>query len=282
VSLVTLAALALAGCTPGAPDTIAVRPTVPQYVALGDSYTSGAGMSDVVVKAGSCGQSRKAYPFLVAEARDLSLVDMSCGNATTEDGTTAQTRPDGRSWPPQLSVLTKQTELVTVSIGLNDFSLFQDAVAGCASLASSDPTGSPCADDPRTAGWSAYPAQIGQRIAAYLGEVRTRAPKARIVVVGYPQIVPSSGTCPELPLAPGDYAFVRGLLEQAVDAQRQAAADAGVTYVDVYAQSAGHDICAGDDAWINGAQPQQDAAAAYHPFDTYQSAVAGMVEDALG
>jgi lysophospholipase L1-like esterase len=267
---------------PGAPETIAVRPTTPQYVAVGDSYTSGAGMSDVVVRAGTCGQSRKAYPFLVAEARDLDLVDMSCGNASTDNGTAPQQRPDARSWPPQLSVLTDETELVTVSIGLNDFSLFQDAMAGCTSIASTDPTGSPCASDPRTAGWAALPAQIGQHVATYLDEVRARAPKARIVVVGYPQLVPDSGTCPELPLAQGDYAFVRGLLEQAVAAQRQAAANAGLTYVDVYAQSKGHDICAGEDAWVNGIEPQQDVAAAYHPFESYQAAVAEMVEAALG
>ena len=39
--------------------------------------------------------------------------------------------------------------------------------------------------------------------------VRERSPQARILLVGYPQIVPAAGTCAELPLADGDYAFVR-------------------------------------------------------------------------
>ena len=57
---------------------------------------------------------------------------------------------------------------------------------------------------------------------------------------------------------------------------RQAAADAGVTFVDVHAASAGHEICTGDDAWLNGT-PATDAAAAYHPFASGERAIADLV-----
>ena len=47
---------------------------------------------------------------------------------------------------------------------------------------------------------------------------------------------------------------------------RQAAEDAGATYVDLYPTSLGHDICAGDEAWVNGRRTDFGAAAAFHPF----------------
>ena len=43
--------------------------------------------------------------------------------------------------------------------------------------------------------------------------MRERSPDARILVIGYPQIVPASGTCDLLPLAAGDYPFARSVNE---------------------------------------------------------------------
>ena len=47
--------------------------------------------------------------------------------------------------------------------------------------------------------------------ASVLGE--RLAPGARVLVVGYPQPIPAEGSCPELPLAAGDYPFVRAQWE---------------------------------------------------------------------
>jgi hypothetical protein len=100
-----------------------------------------------------------------------------------------------------------------------------------------------------------------------------------VVVVGYPQIVPASGTCPELPLARGDYAYGRQINKGLADAVRVGARKADA-YVDVFAASAGHDICA-DDPWINGIQTDPARALAFHPFAAEQRAVADLVLDAL-
>jgi len=251
------------------------------YVALGDSFTSGAGLPDEISSAGLCAQSRLSYPHLVAEAFDADLADASCGGATTENGTLAQQRTDG-PWPPQLDRLEHSTDLVTVSLGGNDLGWYGDLMFGCSSAAVADPTGSPC-QQPTTgrADLTALPAQIGSRLESLLAEVHRRAPKARILLVGYPQLVPAEGTCPELPLATGDYPFVRAQWEAMDAAMRKAALAAKVTYVEVLGPSEGHDVCAGADAWVNGATQQPGVAAPYHPLRQGQAAVAELVKRAL-
>ena len=52
--------------------------------------------------------------------------------------------------------------------------------------------------------------KIGARVKAALDGIHDRAPQARVVLVGYPQPVPAEGTCQILPIAKGDYPYVRG------------------------------------------------------------------------
>ena len=92
--------LGAGGCDEGA----ATR-DVDRYVALGDSFTSGAGLPLTRRDALSCGRSSLSYPHLVARAIEAELVDVSCGGATTENGTEPQSL-GGESWPPQLSAVT--------------------------------------------------------------------------------------------------------------------------------------------------------------------------------
>jgi lysophospholipase L1-like esterase len=268
VAALLLATAGLAGCQDGQASHGAQR-----YVALGDSYTSGAGLPGTRPDAAGCGQSALAYPHLVAKTLGARLTDVSCGGATTEDGT-----------EQQLDAVTRDTDVVTVGLGGNDFSWFLGAMFGCTTIATSDPTGSPCARQGTApeSDLTALPPQIGARLEALLAEVRRRAPRARVLLVGYPQPVPARGTCPELPLAAGDYAFVRAQWEAMDAAMREAAAAAGAAFVEVLGPSEGHDICAGDDAWVNGFEARPGVAAAYHPLAGGQAAVAELVEHALG
>ena len=45
--------------------------------------------------------------------------------------------------------------------------------------------------------------------------------------------------------------------------------------------SAGHDICAGADAWVNGINTDLTRAVAFHPFAEEQQAVADLILDEL-
>ena len=82
----------------------------------------------------------------------------------------------------------------------------------CTQLAQQDPQGSPCADELR-AGVDGTLDRTRANLAEVAAKVHRRAPGARVLLVGYPQIVPESGSCAALPLAKGDYAFVLHMIE---------------------------------------------------------------------
>jgi hypothetical protein len=278
--VLALALLALtAGCDSAGEDPseeqASAAPAIHQYVALGDSYTAEAGVAPVD-SSGSCQRSTRNYPALIARALGADLHDASCGGAATDDATSSQRSKDGTVNPPQLSGLTSSTDLVTVSLGYNNHGWFGGLVT-CALLARTDPAGHPCQDAKAAHYQPAVAQSIAGAVLRTLQEVRDRSPDARVLLVGYPQWVPAEGTCTELPLAAGDYAFVRSSLQLLDTELRRAAGSAGVTYVDVMAASGGHDVCAGDDAWVNGSVARPGAAVTYHPFAAEQRAVAQLV-----
>ena len=84
-----------------------------------------------------------------------------------------------------------------------------------------------------------------------------------------------------MPLAAGDYAYVRSIVVDLNDALGAAAERGQARFVDVLAASAGHDVCAGADAWVNGSTTDLARALAFHPFAAEQQAVADLVVAAL-
>ncbi|MXG91169.1 GDSL-type esterase/lipase family protein [Nocardioides flavescens] len=254
------------------------------YVALGDSYTAAPGVPTTETQTG-CLRSDHNYPSLIAASLDAtSVADVSCSGASTLSLVGAQ-QTTNAVLPAQFDALGDDTALVTIGMGGNDLDLFQTLVGTCAFVAQSAPEGAPCQAQLTAGGTDQIAdkiAQIGERVTAAVAGVVDRAPNARVFVVGYPQPVPAQGTCPELPLAAGDYAFVRQAIV-ALDQQLQSAAEASdATYVDVLEASKGHDVCAGDEAWIQGAQSVEGEAIALHPFAVEQAAVAEMVLAELG
>jgi len=291
IVLAVLAGLvALTGCddapaaTSGAPDAGSSAGDYPSYVALGDSYTAAPGVPQTDLTNG-CARSDGNYPRLVAAALGSELSDVSCSGASTLDLVGAQ-QNNGVVLPAQFEALSADTSLVTLGIGGNDVELFQTLVGVCSRLASATTDAAPCRDRMASGGphhdrLLGKVATIGERVAAALEGVHDRAPGATVLLVGYPQTVPDHGTCPILPLARGDYGYVRSVIEALNEALRAAAAAAGATYVDVAEASEGHDICAGDDAWVNGSQTDLSRAIAFHPFAEEQQAVADLIVDEL-
>lgn len=106
----------------------------------------------------------------------------------------------------------------------------------------------------------------GRRAAEVVREILERAPAADVFVLGYPKLLPDQGTCPDVPFAAGDYTWanqVEKILNRSI---RKAARGYGATYVDLYPASEGHDVCAGEEAWINGTELKPLEAADYHPY----------------
>lgn len=261
--LVAVLTMLLAGCGGSGP-----TPAYGRYVALGDSYTAAPGVHPSVSGDG-CGNSQVNYPRLLAATLGATLVDVSCSGAATSDFRHPQ-QVAGGSVPPQLDAVTRATRLVTIGIGGNDLDLIGYATR--------------CVQDRSTCG--AAVGAIGRQIAAIKGRVvsaiaavRRRAPHVRVVVVGYPQLVPSSGSCAELPLPQQVYPYVAAVMP-ALDHSLQAAArTAHATYVDVLSASKGHDVCSSD-PWIAGISG--NGAQQFHPNAEEQRAVAGLIAAALG
>ena len=278
-SLLVVAAVLLAGCSDPPESKIDRSGTVPSgssYVALGDSYSAGPRLGPSTGPVG-CEQTRGNYPHLLAERLGLELTDVTCGGATSADLTEPQTPPNGAPVPPQLDALSSSTDLVTIGIGGNDGKIFSELMTTCVGKAVKDRAGAPCTAE-RAPFKAKVERQIGKlptRMVESIEAVRERAPEATVVVVGYPAIFPESGTCPLLPLARGDYPYARELVSRINDGLAAAADQAGVTYVDVWEATDGHDICA-TDPWIAGIVPAQ-AGLEYHPYAREQAVVADLL-----
>jgi hypothetical protein len=277
-----LAALAVTTAV-GSPADAAAKP---RYVALGDSYTSAPLVPPVAPGSPpQCGRSASNYPHLLAAALGLELTDVSCGGATVGHLRTAQ-YPDV---PRQFAALTRHTALVTVGIGGNDNNLFGSIVAGCGSTTAMLLTGSlaPCRDTFGDRFTKAIAADE-KNLRAALREITRRAPRARVVVVGYPDILPTDTVgragcvIAGVPFTPEDMAYVDGI-EKALNAMLARAARAtGALFVDTYGPSVGHDMCRlPGTRWIEPLLPLSPAAQ-FHPNAAGEAGTAADLERALG
>ncbi|WP_221356335.1 SGNH/GDSL hydrolase family protein [Streptomyces beigongshangae] len=246
------------------------------YVALGDSYTSGPLIPNQVDA--NCARSDRNYPSLVAAERGVSTFkDVSCGGATTEHMWKAQ----GTN-PPQLDALRRGTDLVTVQIGGNDIG-FGSIISTCAALSSQDLSGDPCRrhyTSPSGADRLALTILgAAPELARVLRAVHARAPHARVLVVGYPDLLPEdgSGCYPSVPFAAKDFPYLRDTGKRLNLMMRVVARLNRAEYVDTYGPTVGHDMCK-DPAvrWIEPLQPASPAAPA-HPNAKGEEAMARAV-----
>ena len=220
----------------------------PQYVALGSSFASGP---DITQRADNspvfCGRSRDNYAQQLARLRGLSLVDATCGGATTahvlEGGQLLQ--------PAQLDALGPDTELVTITIGGNDIYYMGNLIAyGCDGQTSTfirlvgACTPKPPAEIERLL--AQLPLQL-QRIA---GEVSRRAPRARLVFVNYQAVLPTGGSCDGLGMNEADADRMRGVAAALAEVTRAAARASGADLFDAAAATQGHDVCASE-PWMS-------------------------------
>ncbi|MPZ94843.1 MAG: SGNH/GDSL hydrolase family protein [Propionibacteriales bacterium] len=268
----------LAGST-----TASSAPTYSRYVALGDSFTAGPLIPSVDTAAG-CVRSTNNYPAQVAERLAVeTFVDVSCSNADTSNMATFQQTFLGHT-PAQFEALTPETDLVSVGIGGNDFGLFAELTGFCPTLRDQDPAGAPCREHFDRASGNQLEQRVERtkrRLVHVVRGIRMRSPDARVLVVGYPQIAPAAGSCPQrLPLADGDYRYAVTLEQQLNAALRLAAHVNQVDWVDTYGPSEGHDICS-DHPWVNGSRIDTRSAMRYHPFRAGMDAVADEIESAL-
>ncbi len=261
-----------ASTSPASSDT--GRPRFTSYVALGDSYTA-APLVPTTDIANGCFRSDHNYPSLLAKRlRVRHFTDVSCSAATTAALTSRQHTYQQASVPPQLRAVHRDTDLVTVGIGGNDFDLFGSLAFACAGTGgASRPEGTGCRAAVTGAHVATTTRAIGDRVAAVLRDIRRKAPHATVVLVGYLRLLPDKGSCPALGLSTSRAAVGRRASRELAAAMASAARRAGVRYLDGYRFSAGHDVCASH-PWVNGRVTRQDRAVAYHPLLAGEQATA--------
>ena len=237
------------------------------YVALGDSYAAGQGAGSYE---NACMQSSLSYPERLDDIKHVKLIaDASCSGATTRDVLVQQ-----------LSVVRKNKNigLVTVTVGANDLG-GTGVVAACAASISSPECRAAldAAYALMTPQSSTVPSRLALRLTAALGTVAATAPRAKILVTGYPYLFETP------PATDPNYAAIAEITKAtaalnttiASVAQRLARVGVDIRYVDVTAAFAGHGI-GSPDPWINAAGSD-----AFHPNAAGYLAYAKALQPAL-
>ena len=176
--------------------------------------------------------------------------------------------------PPQLDALSERTDLVTVGIGANNHRLYARMATVCRRSTQI------CRLHDRRELLGEIVDQVRPALVPALELVRERAPNARVLLVGYPQLLPPRGGCARLPRMRGqDRATFRDISLRLRYGMRDAAREAGVEFVDFYAVSAGHDICSRH-PWVQGRVGNRQGAG-MHPLAAGQAALARTIEQIL-
>lgn len=240
-----------------------------KYVALGSSYASGPLIPDVADA--FCLRSTNDYPHRVAAQLGLDLTDVTCSGATTDHIVNSTQGPK----PPQITALTADTSVVTITIGGNDVLYSGSAlVCGASGLQNQSCLGS-----------TVHPDDIAQRLAgleakllAMFDQIKAAAPTAKIFMVSYFRMLPArNGPCPpSVPMLAADEAFVARLGRSLQRISRKAAHRAKVRFVDIY-RPKHHDACAPpEQRWVEGQVPASPALM-FHPNAAGMQAAADLI-----
>ena len=268
----SLPALVLLGGCIAKLDGPAPFPPHARYVAMGSSFAAGPGITaPAEMPATRCGRSVDNYAHQLARRRSLTLVDVSCGGATT-----ANLLGPWAELPPQVDALTADTRLVTVTIGGNDVNYIAGLmIASCPD----DPEARrPCRPFPQAdeATWVG----LQTRLEAFAREVRLRAPDARLIFVNYLTLLPPHGTCAATPLTDPDADKARALAARLAVLTATVAARNGAGLVDAAALSRGHDACSAR-PWSNGSPRPLRGIVPYHPVLAGMTALAEALDREL-
>ncbi|WP_072847047.1 SGNH/GDSL hydrolase family protein [Rhodococcus tukisamuensis] len=252
------------------------------YVAIGDSAAAGPLLPDQDMSAPGCLRSHLNYPAVVAAELGATLTDVSCSSARTANITNTPQRTFSGTATPQLDALNRDTDLVTVTIGANDFNLFTTALS-CANPLP-QPTGSSCRDKFNAGGRNQQRDQIAgwaPTWGAMLDQVRERAPYAEIAVVGYGTYLRPGGCPAQQPIWSQDADYLQSVMTDANAAMEAEATRRGIRFVDITQATSGHDICAAPgQAAYTGLVPTEPAVP-LHPTVFGMQAIGAQVAEQL-
>jgi len=223
------------------------------YVALGDSYSSGVGSGSYISSSGNCLRSTLAYSQLWANAHSpASYTSVACSGATTADVLNNQ-----------ISALSSSTNLVSITIGGNDVG-FSSVMQTC--VLQSDSACLSAINTATAAAKSTLPGKLANTFSA----IANAAPNARVVVMGYPELYDLGNSW----ICPGLSSTDRSALNNAADTLdsviQTAAQNAGDSYADVRSNFSGHELCDFFNEWLHSVSVS-DVTESYHPTSAGQS-----------
>lgn len=229
-----------------------IAPDALNYVALGDSYSSGVGTGVYDPASGDCARSPLSYPPLWAAGhRVAGFTFAACSGATTDDVLASQ-----------ISALHPGTDLVTITVGGNDAG-FGPVLVTC-TFAPSDDICVNAVDAAEAFARSELPGRLARAYAA----IRQAAPRAEVIVLGYPRLFDLAPSCDD-PLAPN--LTRRGKLNEGSDVintviLKSVNQQPEFRFAEVRGRFAGHEVCSAD-PWINGPSVPPSVGR-YHPTQT--------------
>ncbi len=242
------------------------------YLALGDSYISGEGAYNYLqgtdIGDNKCHVSILSYPYLLAHDLNYnSFHSVACSGAhindVVETSNSLKSQANPKTTRKQLDdtgktplivanfspgyidqldfVTTYQPQVITLSVGGNDVG-FKGILENCVAFWNIGTCYSTYED--RLELVRQINAQFLNLVRAYQTLKNASPPDTRIYVVGYPQIVKPSGDCDfNVQLNADELVFTQQFTNYLDTVLQQAAARAGVYYIDTQSAFNGHRLC---------------------------------------
>jgi hypothetical protein len=221
------------------------------YVALGDSYSSGLGAGSYITSSGNCQRSSKAYSALWAAAHSpASYTSVACSGATTSTVNNSQ-----------LSALSAATTLVSITVGGNDAG-FSNIMNTCVLQGTTA-----CVAAVQSAENFAQSTLPGLLDNTYDG-IRSHAPSATVVVLGYPVFYQLNTIC--VGLSATSRAKINEGINLIDNVFSAAASRHGFVFADVRSIFVGHQLCSYGSKWLH-ALNFAELDVSYHPTADGQS-----------
>lgn len=221
------------------------------YVALGDSYSSGVGTRTYISDGTSCQRSTYAYPYLIAQSRGFTLNFQACSGAKIPDVTSKQ-----------LGALSSGTSYVTISVGGNDAG-FSSVLTECA-----QPGWMTNCDGKINTAQSYINNTLPGALSTLYASIRSKAPNARVVVVGYPRLFQGEDCNAATWFSPSEETRLNQTADLLNSKLSAAAAAKGFAFANPTSAFIGHAVC-DDVEWLNGlSNPVSES---YHPNRTGQA-----------
>ena len=233
---------------------------LPQYVGLGDSYSSGVGTREFYEEPGECDRGPNAYPPKIAAAKSYTLSFQACSGAKTTEVN-----------EKQLGTLSATTSLVTITIGGNDAG-FSNVIINCALYYFT------CGSAISEANEFIKNKLPGLLETTYK-DIRAKATTAKVVVLGYPKLFTKEGTtCNVNFLTSGNEKKMNESAELLDSVIKGRAEAAKFTFVNPTSAFESHEVCSSSE-WLNGqSDPLSES---YHPNVAGQAEFTSLIEGVL-